>query len=256
MADKTYKRIDLDQLNHLLLYLFTKLKSEGWQADTNTTYSITQDATDGHKFTLTGSDGSSATITIPDNDTKYSDVTETVHGLMTAAMAKKLNRIADGANKTVVDAALSNTSTNPVQNKAVQGELAKKAPSASPALTGTPTAPTAASGTDSTQIATTAFVMAAVNAAFSKITDISFSVVTALPETGKAGVFYLMAHSHSDSNDGYDEYVWLSDKGAFEKIGNTDVDLSGYVKSSQLVAMTNTELESAVDTAYTSVFGS
>jgi hypothetical protein len=38
-----------------------------------------------------------------------------------------------------------------------------KADSASPALTGTPTAPTAASGTDTTQIATTAFVKAAVD---------------------------------------------------------------------------------------------
>jgi len=35
-----------------------------------------------------------------------------------------------------------------------------KAPLASPALTGTPTAPTAPPGTDSTQIATTAFVLA------------------------------------------------------------------------------------------------
>lgn len=39
-------------------------------------------------------------------------------------------------------------------------DLALKAPLASPALTGTPTAPTAPPGTDSTQIATTAFVLA------------------------------------------------------------------------------------------------
>lgn len=39
-----------------------------------------------------------------------------------------------------------------------------KAPLASPALTGTPTAPTAAGGTNTTQIATTAFVKAAVDA--------------------------------------------------------------------------------------------
>lgn len=39
------------------------------------------------------------------------------------------------------------------------------APKSSPALTGTPTAPTAASGTNTTQIATTAFVQAAVQAA-------------------------------------------------------------------------------------------
>lgn len=42
--------------------------------------------------------------------------------------------------------------------------LALKAPLASPALTGTPTAPTATGGTNTTQIATTAFVAAAVSA--------------------------------------------------------------------------------------------
>lgn len=40
----------------------------------------------------------------------------------------------------------------------VQSELNKKAPLASPKLTGTPTAPTASAGTNTTQIATTAFV--------------------------------------------------------------------------------------------------
>ncbi|WP_245216443.1 hypothetical protein [Pseudomonas aeruginosa] len=47
---------------------------------------------------------------------------------------------------------------------AIQALLNAKAPLASPALTGTPTAPTAAAGTNTTQIATTAFV-AAVKAA-------------------------------------------------------------------------------------------
>ena len=42
--------------------------------------------------------------------------------------------------------------------------LAAKAPLVSPDLTGTPTAPTAAAGTSSTQIATTGFVAAAVAA--------------------------------------------------------------------------------------------
>lgn len=42
--------------------------------------------------------------------------------------------------------------------------LAAKAPLNSPALTGTPTAPTATGGTNTTQIATTAFVQAALSA--------------------------------------------------------------------------------------------
>ncbi|HAX2301676.1 TPA: phage tail protein [Escherichia coli] len=48
--------------------------------------------------------------------------------------------------------------------KAVMGETNKKAPLNSPALTGTPTTPTAPQGTNSTQIASTAFVMAAIAA--------------------------------------------------------------------------------------------
>ena len=44
----------------------------------------------------------------------------------TTALLTKLNGIATGANKTTVDAALSGTSTNPVQNKAVNTALAGK----------------------------------------------------------------------------------------------------------------------------------
>jgi hypothetical protein len=46
----------------------------------------------------------------------------------------------------------------------IQGQLNDKAPLDSPALTGTPTAPTAAAGTNSTQVATTAYADAAVAA--------------------------------------------------------------------------------------------
>jgi len=50
-------------------------------------------------------------------------------------------------------------------------DLALKAPLDSPALTGTPTAPTAAVGTNSTQIATTAFTKALVDASVSGLLD-------------------------------------------------------------------------------------
>lgn len=44
---------------------YTPLKTE-------TTYTLTQDSTDGHKITLTPSSGTATTITIPDNNTTYS----------------------------------------------------------------------------------------------------------------------------------------------------------------------------------------
>ena len=40
-------------------------------SDTNTTYTLTQDSTDGHKLTFTPSSGNATTITIPDNNTTY-----------------------------------------------------------------------------------------------------------------------------------------------------------------------------------------
>ena len=56
----------------------------------------------------------------------YSTATTTADGLMSAADKTKLNGIAEGANKTTVDATLSSTSTNPVQNKVAKDALDKK----------------------------------------------------------------------------------------------------------------------------------
>lgn len=64
-----------------------------------------------------------------DNNTTYGDVTQSAHGLMTAADKKKLDGIAAGATKVAVDSALSATSTNPVQNKAVKAALDSKSAS-------------------------------------------------------------------------------------------------------------------------------
>ena len=47
------------------------------------------------------------------------NATETESGLMSAEDKIKLDGIEDGANKTVIDTALSSTSTNPVQNKVI-----------------------------------------------------------------------------------------------------------------------------------------
>lgn len=56
-------------------------------------------------------------------DTTYSDATQSAHGLMSVTDKKKLDGIAEGANKITVDSAMSSSSTNPVQNKIVQAAL-------------------------------------------------------------------------------------------------------------------------------------
>lgn len=85
-------------------------------------------------------------------------------------------------------------------------------------------------------------VQAAINEALSGITGIDFQIVSALPATGKKGTIYLMAHSHG-TGDSYDEYIWLPTSSKFEKIGNTDIDLSGYLKKTDVVAITNAEID-------------
>lgn len=58
---------------------------------------------------------------------EYTNATQSKSGLMSNIDKSKLDGIADGANKTIVDSSLSTTSTNPVQNKVIKTELDKKA---------------------------------------------------------------------------------------------------------------------------------
>lgn len=57
------------------------------------------------------------------NSTNYSAATQSSTGLMSADDKKKLDGIASGATKITVDSSLSSTSTNPIQNKAVNAAL-------------------------------------------------------------------------------------------------------------------------------------
>lgn len=84
-------------------------------------------------------------------------------------------------------------------------------------------------------------VQSLINSAVGNITSIKYEKVTSLPATGSNGVIYLVAHSHG-TQDIYDEYIWISESKTFEKIGNTDIDLSGYVKKTDLTAITTDEL--------------
>ncbi|EFH2880962.1 phage tail protein [Escherichia coli] len=86
------------------------------------------------------------------------------------ANAKYTAQDATTAQKGIVQLSSATNSTSetlaatPKAVKAVIDETNKKAPLNSPALTGTPTTPTARQGTNNTQIASTAFVMAAIAA--------------------------------------------------------------------------------------------
>lgn len=63
-----------------------------------------------------------------------------------------------------------------------------------------------------------------------KASSLKKEVVTSLPTTGKDDVIYLVQDPKGKDNNNYLEYLWLNDK--YELIGSTQVDLSGYAKSS------------------------
>lgn len=104
---------------------------------------------------------------------------------------------------------------------------------ASPTFTGTPAAPTAASGTNTTQIATTAFVQQEL----ANFDDEIFVPVSTLPTTNiKTNKIYIVPNSlASPENNLYDEYIYKNN--AWELIGTSQIDLNG--KQDKLISGTN-----------------
>lgn len=181
---------------------------------------VVTDSSDSSKVARTSIsfDGSTTTKALTPKGTwetfnNYSHPTTTA----TDAAAVKIGK--DGLGHVVIGAALSKSdvglgsvantgdSATPVEGgttKFTTGgaytELAKKANLASPALTGTPTAPTASAGTNTTQIATTAFVKAEIDSVLDAADAMQFKgtigasadspTVTALPNAHKAGWTY------------------------------------------------------------------
>lgn len=155
--------------------------------------------------------------------------TGSVNGAMSSNDKTKLDGIASGANKTVVDDALSSASANPVQNKVINSALAIKAAVASPTFTGTPKAPTPSASTNNTQIATTAFVQTVVASAVTgamlyKGTADTFTAIT--NTSYKAGWYWIVSTAGTFAGqvcEVGDMVVANSNKGA--SVSNDDFDV-------------------------------
>lgn len=91
---------------------------------------------------------------------------------------------------------------------------------------------------------------AELNAAIGGLASIKVEVVSELPETGANGTIYLVAHTHG-TGDAYDEYLWIESTKKFEKIGNTDIDLSSYAKKTDLDPYLTKELAESTYTTHT-----
>lgn len=80
-----------------------------------------------------------------------------------------------------------------------------------------------------------------------------FEIVAELPASGDANVIYLVPKSTAQTSNSYDEYVYINN--AWEKIGDTDIDLSGYVTDDELATALQSYLTtSAFNTAIASYY--
>lgn len=79
--------------------------------------------------------------------------------------------------------------------------------------------------------------------AIGDIQSLKISIVQALPTTGEAGTLYFVSGSGTNPN-AYDEYIWLGSQ--YEKIGAIDIDMSGYLKSADVTAIQNTEIDDII----------
>lgn len=181
--------------------------------DNNTTYTLTQDKNDGHIITLTPSTGAPMVITIPDNNTTYSAASKSAAGLMSAVDKSKLDGIADGANKVTKVSQLTNDSgfatTSYVDSKVASAYIA----SGSIAFESLPT------------------LGASVRGHVYNITN-AFTTTAAFIEG--AGLTYPSGTDVVCIQQG-STYYWNVFAGF--------IDLSGYVRATDIVPISNAELD-------------
>ena len=212
-----------------------KATQDGSGQTINTTY-IKNINIVGQTVTITRGDDSTFVLTTQDTTYSYMEGATSSEngssGLVPAPTAGKQDEFlrGDGNWGTPSYATSSGSATKATQDANGNQINTTYAPLNSPMFTGTPTAPTAASGDNGQTVANTEFVTNAILDAIGNITEFEISVVGSysdLPETGASGTIYFVPTSSSTTDNSYDEYVWLGTK--YEKLGSFNIDLSGYV---------------------------
>jgi len=83
---------------------------------------------------------------------------------------------------------------------------------------------------------TETYTQVEVNTLIGNLKTIEIQIVQTLPSTGQSNIIYLVPKTGGHSANIYTEYVWISGNDPrFEIIGDTEVDLSGYVQKTTKV---------------------
>lgn len=181
--------------------------------------------------------GTNLTITngvLAAKDTTYSAATTSAEGLLSAEDKTKLDGIAANANNyshpnSGVTAGTYKSVTVNAQGHVTAG-----------------TNPTTLSGYGITNAYTKTETDSAISTAVANAGHLKRSIVDALPAiaSADANTIYMILADDTSTDNKYIE--WMAINGKFEKIGDTDVDLSNYMQTSDMVAITNAEIDTIV----------
>ncbi len=80
--------------------------------------------------------------------------------------------------------------------------------------------------TNDSEFMSTDEVVSKINEALAGKVNLRFEIASTLPSSMESNVIYLVPNSAPSGKDTYDEYIWINN--AWEKIGNTTVNLSAY----------------------------
>lgn len=267
-----------------LLYLWSKIKDAFVKKETGKALS-TNDYTTAEKEKLAGIEAGANKTTIVDNLTSESttsalsaaqgkalkasidSITTDIGALGGGDMMKATydtngDGIVDDAEKLggqapsyyakasdvpTIDSALSGTSTNPVQNKAVHAALAGKANTATTLEGyGITDAYKKTEVYAKTEVYTQTETDTKISTAVANAGHLKRTIVDALPAVGNAdaNTIYMKTEDPDSSDNKYVE--WMVINGAWEKVGTSDVDLSGYLQKAEVTAITNGEIDTVV----------
>lgn len=177
---------------------------------------------------------------VPEEYVTDTELTE--KGYQTAENVQAL--IADKADKSYVDGELAKKATTEALTSGLEGKSDKGHTHTKSEITDMPTK--LSEFQNDSKFQTDTQVSSAIAAAIGEVSQFDVQVLESienLPEEGKKGTFYLVPNSGKEKNI-YDEYIWTGAE--YECLGTRDIDLSGYVQESDLVAITTGEIDGIV----------
>ena len=252
MANTTYNLLDDDGFLYAVQYIFTKLKTS--PLNVNSTYTISLDTTNQY-IVLTDDQGATSHVSYSDfGDQNIIETVKVDNTPLTPDANKAVNIPAASANSRGV---VSNADINTLISAALEAYKSFTYIK----VTAYSALPVAYSSSD-----TYAVGDYCTHNDLVYVCNTAISTAEAWDEThwtfvsNLFGTIFLVPSGGTTPNI-YDEYAWMPINTSttpitygYEKIGSTSIDLSGYVRKTDISLLDSTEIANAVDDAYDAVF--